>query len=835
MIMLVNFPSITIFYNSTYQRTTSLFKTAIYEKFPSHKKLIFKKGVNKKMKQVKKFFCALILIISAFSVSVSAYSDVSQNAEFIEAAYRLSDLGILSGYEDGTFRAYNNVTRAQVAKMIVCIMGDEESAKNRGYSSRFSDVTDGHWAVPYINYATKSGILKGYADGTFGPERNVTYAELSAIMLRMLKYSEDDLGYNWPSNYTSKATSLGWNQGRNIGANEVLTRDLTVMLIDDALFTDINKAAGEQNKGCLLSQYDKEVLEDVLLMALSGEDTSLASNEMSVLIQGSGTDKNSVYKSDITYKNFSSGEVFSHVVVEKEDGHIVAARRYKDGDEDQKETLFATINHVVGDQIEYIDENGMRGTITFDSGFVTYVNSNKSTYAMSKQEFTQGTDITLYGEKYGDWDFVVISSNTSTEPVLASKNYSDSDTYMEGTAINKANLIVYRNGATSSLSDIKMNDVVYYNQKTNIMDVYTKKITGIYYDAKPSKAYVTSVTVGGKDYEIGTLSAAQKLDASSGAYNIGDRVTLILGKDDEVVFVKNITGFNNMDYGVVLSSGTRIKDGGEYIGKSEYITTLFMPDGKTYEYVTDKDYSSYKGKLVKLSDTSGMMSISGVNQTSNFSGEIDKNKKTIAGKTVSKDTAIIQRINNSDGDILSAEILEFNTLDIKSISSAQVKNVVYDSFGDIGILYVGDLTDSGYSYGVLASKKIVQSGEAARITYSIYTEGVLRTYTTDYNSTITSGPVKFKIENGQLAEIKSLTSYASASEYEAIDETRIRIGNKTYDIDQDVKIFQKSTSNKYEEKSFTDLKEAKLTSITVYSNVPKNSDGFIKVIVYTAK
>lgn len=788
------------------------------------------------MKQIKIFFCALILIISAFCSFASAYSDVAQDAEYVDSAYRLSDLQILSGYEDGTFKPYNNVTRAQVAKMIVCIMGEEESAKNHGYSSRFSDVADGHWAVPYINYATKSGILKGYADGTFGAERNVTYAELSAIMLRMLKYSEDDLGYNWPYNYTSKATSLGWNQGKSIGDNEVLTRDLTVMLIDDALFTDVNKSADSgQNIGCLLSLYDKEVLEDVLLMGLSSDNTSLASNEMSVLVQGSGNEKNDVYKSDITFKNFSSGEVFSHIVVEKEDGHIVAARKYQDGDKDQKKTLFATINHVVGDQIEYIDENGVRGTLTFDSGFITYVNSQKSTYAMTKQEFTQGTDITLYGEKYGSWDFVVINSSISTKPVLASKNYLESDTYMEGTLINKSNLIVYRNGTTASLSDIKINDVVYYNQKTNIMDVYTKKITGIYYEAKPSKAYITSVTVGGKDYKIGTLEAAQRLDASSGAYEIGDRVTLILGKGDEVVFVKNITGFNNMDYGVVLSSGTRIKDDGEYTGTSEYVVKMFMPDGETYEYVTDKDYSGYSGKLVKLSDSSGAMKFTSLNSTSNFNGEINKSEKTIAGKNVSKDTVIIQRINNSDGDIQSAEILDFNTIDVKNISSPQVKNVLYDSFGDIGILYVENLTDTGYSYGVLTSKKTTQGGESGRITYSLYIDGIIQTYTTEYNSSVMLGPVRFKTENGKLTEIKTLNCYESTSGYEAIDETRVRMGNETYDIDANVKIFKKSGSNKYEEKSFADLKEADVTSISIYSNASKNSDGLIKVIVYSAK
>ena len=795
-----------------------------------------------------KFISMILVFAVVFGITpaFAAYTDIDEETGYSEAAYRLSDLGILSGYEDGTFRPYESVTRAQVAKMIVCVMDKEDTAKTRGYSSRFYDVADGHWAVPYINYAAQNGILKGYADGSFGPEREVTYAELSAILLRMLKYSEEDLGYEWPGNYTSKATSLGWNQGMEVFADSVLTRAMTAMIIDDALFTEVNPESvqnsqnpgnqqggnmQESKKEFLISLYDKEVLEDVLLMARPEDDASLSYNEVSVLVEDDLSGKSDTYKTDVTYKNYMAGEMFSHIVIDPENDHIIAMRRYKAGEDGSKAALFATINRVVGDQIEYIGENGVKDTITLDAGFVTYVDFSKSTYSATKSKFTEGTDITFYGEEYGDWDFVVINSLNEVKPVLAAKDYTDTDNYMEGTRINHNNLTVYRNGKTAELSDIAVNDVVYYNTKTNIMDVYTKKITGIYYDAKPTKAYVTTVTVGGKDYTIGNIAATGKLDASRGAYEIGDRITLLLGKNDEVVFVSDVTGFNSMDYGVVLSTGTKIKEVGEDSGKAENIVNMFMPDGNVYEYVTDKIYNTYEGMLVKISNTGGQISLTGVGATNGFGGAVDKAAKTIAGKKITNDTVIIQRINDSDGNIKSAEILNFDTLNVSNIYAEQVKNVVNaNGFGDLGILYVEELTDSNYEYGVLMSKK--QTGEM--MTYIIYKDGVKSTYMSGYNSMAASGPVMFKVENGQLSEVKGLSLYESASKYSAIDETRIMINQNTYDIDPAVKIFRKTNNNGYEEKSFTDLKEASINSISIYSNASKKNNGVIKVIVYTA-
>ena len=68
--------------------------------------------------------------------------------------------------------------------------------------------------------------------------------------------------------------------------------------------------------------------------------------------------------------------------------------------------------------------------------------------------------------------------------------------------IDYDDLTVYKDNKTATVADIKINDVVYYNTQTNTMDVYNKKVTGVYKEAMPSKAHVTSVNVGGNVYNF---------------------------------------------------------------------------------------------------------------------------------------------------------------------------------------------------------------------------------------------------------------------------------------------------------------------------------------------
>lgn len=105
------------------------------------------------------------------------FSDL-ENSKYKNFVKHLYDMNVISGYEDGTFRAEDSVTRAEFATMILKSKGIQIS---QDISNPFSDV-EGHWAKDIILTAYQNGIIKGYEDGTFRPNDTVTLAEVCAMI-----------------------------------------------------------------------------------------------------------------------------------------------------------------------------------------------------------------------------------------------------------------------------------------------------------------------------------------------------------------------------------------------------------------------------------------------------------------------------------------------------------------------------------------------------------------------------------------------------------------------------------------------------------------------------
>lgn len=87
---------------------------------------------------------------------------------------------IIHGYPNGTIRPNDPVTREEAVKMIISQKGYDLSEQ----PSQFSDVEDGYWAEEYINLAADKGFVTGYQDGTFGPKNELTRGELASILVR---------------------------------------------------------------------------------------------------------------------------------------------------------------------------------------------------------------------------------------------------------------------------------------------------------------------------------------------------------------------------------------------------------------------------------------------------------------------------------------------------------------------------------------------------------------------------------------------------------------------------------------------------------------------------
>ncbi len=199
------------------------------------------------MRRLRLFLLVLSLIIlSAFSVlqayAGSAPKDVS-GTKFQQAVEQLLDKGVVSGYADGTYRPYNEVTRAEMTAFLSRLVGLD--AASRIGNNVFSDVSDSHWAKGYIAAIYDAGIVKGKTENNFDPEGKVTYAEACAMVVRTLGYGEDSVIGSWPQNYISKATELSILDSVAItddGSHRANRGDVALMLasIMEAISDDTN-------------------------------------------------------------------------------------------------------------------------------------------------------------------------------------------------------------------------------------------------------------------------------------------------------------------------------------------------------------------------------------------------------------------------------------------------------------------------------------------------------------------------------------------------------------------------------------------------------------------
>ena len=117
---------------------------------------------------------------SANFTSYNAYTDVSADKWYNNPISTMSRLGIIKGYPDGTFRPNDPITRAEFAA-IAARFDEHKAAK----LASFTDIY-GHWAISEISLAYENGWIKGYNDGTFRPNRNITRAEAMALINRVL-------------------------------------------------------------------------------------------------------------------------------------------------------------------------------------------------------------------------------------------------------------------------------------------------------------------------------------------------------------------------------------------------------------------------------------------------------------------------------------------------------------------------------------------------------------------------------------------------------------------------------------------------------------------------
>lgn len=202
------------------------------------------------MKKIISMTLALTAMFMSFSAVSAAesekvenkarYSDVKTTDECFDAAELLSRLGIMEGYEDGTFGPENKLTRAEFSKLIIDLYGDAEqktAEQSAGRDTIFDDVKADHWAAGYITAAASMGVINGMGDGTFAPEAHVTYAQAMKMLVCAAGYEQwsKDRG-GWPDGYMLYGNQIKINDGiKDVSSDAEITRAQTAIMLKNTL------------------------------------------------------------------------------------------------------------------------------------------------------------------------------------------------------------------------------------------------------------------------------------------------------------------------------------------------------------------------------------------------------------------------------------------------------------------------------------------------------------------------------------------------------------------------------------------------------------------------
>lgn len=171
----------------------------------------------------------------------------------------------LNGYQDGSFRPDNNMTRAEVATMFARLM-KEKMDMGATYESSFADVTPDAWYYSYIGYIEKFGVINGYEDGNFRPDNTITRAEFVTMASRFAKIEgEYEINFadvtdeHWAYNYIAFASGNSWVGGykdNTFRPDNTITRAEVVTIVNNMLVREADKEYADENKAALVAFID---------------------------------------------------------------------------------------------------------------------------------------------------------------------------------------------------------------------------------------------------------------------------------------------------------------------------------------------------------------------------------------------------------------------------------------------------------------------------------------------------------------------------------------------------------------------------------------------------
>ena len=545
----------------------------------------------------------------------ASYSDKA-DIKATTAVDMLSSLGVIQGYEDGSFKPNTTVTRAQMAKMIFTIMngGNDNANAYASLPTKFTDLPTAAWAQGYVRYLQNTGIIAGKSVTKFAPNDTVTGLEAAKMVLVAAGYNAQKAGLTgaaWAQN-TMKYGQLN-NLFEDVDAdlNAALPRQYAAQILYNALdmkrvvwsndindFKNATDVSGEETIGekyMNLYKTSAEVLTSV--KKTSGKDT------YEIKLAGAVTYKNVKKTDDV--KSFDKvptdvsdllGLKVKVLVRVKNNGDQDVYGVY--ADDDSKVIATGTVGQLkkvgaVSDKKTKLAGTEYKMDETREGLKVIYANQGQSTDTLAKIE--EQKDIS---EVAGTVKLVDTNGNNKVDTVVVTPAVVGQVTYAGSKSVTISNKVgskdiddldIYEGYAKDDWT-VVTSDIYTASGDTIVakIDVTTAKVTSTKTD---SKSVVTEIKVNDEWYkiadnaEVDTLKAGNTYDfAIVGNYVVNADETEADSSDVLVV-----TDFEDAKNGMQSSTTQKVK---AYFldGSSKTITVekldLTAGDGKDEEDVS---------------------------------------------------------------------------------------------------------------------------------------------------------------------------------------------------------------------------------------------------------
>ena len=520
---------------------------------------------------MKKLLALILGVAMAFTIGTGAmaYSDVEENTYVSEAVTVLSNLNILNGYEDGTFKPEATITRAEMAKIVCETLGYYSMGNDK---TPFNDVEPKHWAAGYINTAAGLGIINGYGNGKFGPEDTVTYEQAVKMIVSALGY--EPMAANkggWPTGYTSVAANIGLTKGMSSSV-----RGDIAVLIYNALTTPVM----EQTSYGLDARYEvldgtgnkeyKTILTKRNIYIINGIVTeSTRNNSVNITFTKDSKDgefikdQNGIFNiGDTNIIDYMHQDVEAYILDEDGEYTVLAVQAAK------KTETFTIISDDIKNVIEnkvtyYVDGLNSSKTKTLTVDKTANIEYNKGAAQKVLADFEGAKDIELmFVENDGDDSYdVVIATEYTSVLVDTVDTYKDRIGFSNGKSIvfnfddkDKTYIFMDDEGNELTLADFEEDDVVaYVANSDNIKETasYIKIIklsnSTIYGRVDSVNSSEKVISIDDEDYEV----ADDVWDKVSKA---GTEGAFYIGITGKIVYFdgSGVTG----KYGYIIRVGT---------------------------------------------------------------------------------------------------------------------------------------------------------------------------------------------------------------------------------------------------------------------------------------